>query len=130
MNVPTVTKTYYWASKETSLEHRNGNDSSTRFTYHFPPEFIASRNPKWIVIEECKAVFKNKLVGDVIMHADFIHRDYYLDHAACFVNEEANRDTAKYEYTSIKQDFQLWFTDLHNDIVEMDGFVLRALLIY
>ena len=51
-----------------------------------------------IVIEECKAIFKNQLVGDVVLHADFIHRDHYLDYSCCFVNEEANRNTAKYEY--------------------------------
>ena len=90
------------------------------FTYEFPPEFIASRNPKWIVIEECKATFKNQLVGNVLLHASFIHRDHYLDHACCFVNEEANKDTAKYEYNSNVARFELWFTDLHGEPVDME----------
>ena len=131
-----VSKTYFWVSKETSKEaasdteeHAAGKESLV-YTYEFPPEFIASRNPKWIVIEECKAILKNQLVGDVLLHASFIHRDHYLDHACCFVNEEANKDTAKYEYNSTKSDFELWFTDLHGEIVEMDGFVFRSLLIY
>ena len=124
------TKTYFWVSKESSQEHRRGDDSAQRFTYTFPPEFVASRNPKWIVIEECKAIFKNQLVGDVILHADFIQRDHYLDYACCFVNEEANKDTAKYEYNSNIATFQLWFTDLHGEMVDMDGFVFRSLLIY
>ena len=123
-----TTKTYYWVSKESA---KNADDANAnRFTYDLPPEFIASRNRKWIVIEECKAMFKNALVGDVLMHASFIHRDHYLDHACCFVNEEANRDTAKYEYTSYVPTFELWFTDLHGNVVDMDGFVLRTLLIY
>ena len=124
------TKTYFWVSKETSKEIREGKDNSTTFTFTFPPEFVASRNSKWIVIEECKAIFKNQLVGDVILHADFIHRDHYLDYACCFVNEEANKDTAKYEYDSNISTFKLWFTDLHGETVDMDAFVFRSLLIY
>ena len=126
-----TTKTYYWASKETSLEHQVNLPDRGIYTFEFPPELIASRNPKWIVIEECKATMKDALVGDVLLHADFIHRDHYLDYACCFVNEEANKDTAKYELDSqIRQSFKLWFTDLHGEIVDMDAFVFRALLIY
>ena len=124
------TKTYFWVSKESSREHANGETDSKKFTFSFPPEFIASKNNKWIIIEECKAIFKNNLVGDVLLHADFIHRDHYLDYACCFVNEEANKDTAKYEYNSYVPTFTLWFTDLHGNIVDMDGFVFRSLLIY
>ena len=124
------TKTYFWVSKETSQEHKAGKSEAKRFTYTFPPEFIASRNPKWIVIEECKATFKSQLVGNVVLHASFIHRDHYLDHACCFVNEEANKDTAKYEYNSTVGRFELWFTDLHGELVDMDAFVFRSLLIY
>ena len=125
-----TTKTYFWVSKYTSDEVKNGKTDSQTFTFTFPPEFIASRNQKWIVIEECKAIFKNQLVGDVLLHADFIHRDHFLDYACCFVNEEANKDTAKYEYNSTKAVFKLWFTDLHGEIVDMDAFIFRALLIY
>ena len=131
MQVPSAqTKTYFWVSKTTSDEIKNGKTDTRTFTFHFPPEFIASRNQKWIIIEECKATFKSQLVGDVILHADFIHRDHYLDYACCFVNEEANKDTAKYEYDSNVATFKLWFTDLHGETVDMDGFVFRSLLIY
>ena len=125
-----ATKTYFWVSKETSQEYKKGDESAQRFTFTFPPEFTASRNPKLIIIEECKAIFKNQLVGDVVLHADFIHRDHYLDYACCFVNEEANKDTAKYEYNTNVATFTLWFTDLHGEMVDMDGFVFRSLLIY
>ena len=125
-----VQKTYFWVSKETSKEHINGDEESKTFTFTFPPEFVASKNNKYIVIEECKAIFKNQLVGDVILHADFIYRDHYLDYACCFVNEEANKDTAKYEYNSTVPTFTLWFTDLHGELADMDAFVFRALLIY
>ena len=124
------TKTYYWLSKETSREYRSGDVDSKRFTFEFPPEFTASRNPKWIVIEECKATMKNQLVGDVLLHSTFVQRDRYLDGAVCFVNEEANKDTAKYEYNSNIREFSIWFTDLHGELVDMDAFVFRSLLIY
>ena len=124
------TKTYYWLSIETSREYRSGDVDSKRFTFEFPPEFTASRNPKWIVIEECKATMKNQLVGDVLLHSTFVHRDRYLDGAVCFVNEEANKDTAKYEYNSNIREFSIWFTDLHGELVDMDAFVFRSLLIY
>ena len=129
-SMPTQTKTYFWVSKETSHEYALNCPDALRFTFKLPPEFISSRNKKWIIIEECKATFKNQLVGDVLLHADFIMRDYYLDHACCFVNEQANKDTAKYEYNSTRPEFKLWFTDLHGKLVDMDGFVFRSLLIY
>lgn len=109
------TKTYMWVNQM--------NNS-------FPPEFIASKNRKWIVVEECKAIYKDQLVGDVIMHADFIQRDHYMDYSCCFVNEFANRDTAKYEYKGYQPNFRLWFTDLKGNNVEMEAFALRLLLIF
>ena len=126
-----TTKSYFWVSKELSQEHKSNKPDTGIYTFEFPPEFIASRNPKWIVIEACKATFKNQLVGDVVLHADFIHRDHYLDYSCCFVNEEANKDTAKYEYDNTTDPtFKLWFTDLHGELVDMDAFVFRSLLIY
>ena len=131
MTLTNNTKTYFWVSKNSSEEIKSGNNDAKTFTFIFPPEFIASRNQKWIVVEECKAIFKNQLVGDVLLHADFIHRDHYLDYACCFINEEANKDTAKYEMDSLtRQTFKLWFTDLHGELVDIDAFVFRALLIY
>ena len=51
----TTTKTYFWVSRNSSDEIKNGNTDAKIFTFHFPPEFIASRNRKWIIVEECKA---------------------------------------------------------------------------
>ena len=117
MNSENQTKTYFWVNQ---------------FENKFPAPFRNSRNKKWIVVEECKATVNDSLVGDVILHADFICRDPYLDYACCFINEEANRDTAKYEYTGDKETFKLWFSDLKGNNVdnEIDAFALRLLLIY
>lgn len=108
-------KTYFWTNtKQNTL----------------PAEFVGSKNRKWIVVEECKATLNDTLIGDVIMHADFIQRDHYLNYSCCFVNEEANRDTAKYEIINYQPTFKVWFTDLEQNPVEPQAFTLRLLLIY
>jgi hypothetical protein len=53
-----------------------------------------------------------------------------MDYACCFVNEEPNRDTAKYEYNDYSKDFNVWFTDMKGNNIEVDVFVLWLLLIY
>ena len=110
-----ITKTYFWTSS---------------FENEFPPDFVASKNKRVIVVEQCKALYNDKLVGDIILHADFIERDHYLDYACCFVNEQPNRDTAKYEYKGYKKNFKLWFSDMGGKAVDVSKFCLRLLLIY
>ena len=110
-----VTKTYFWTNKKENI---------------LPAEFVAARNKKWIVVEECKATVKDTLIGDVIMHADFIQRDAFLDSSCCFVNEEANRDTAKYEIINYQPGFKIWFTDFNQKPVEPEAFTIRLILIY
>ena len=110
-----TTKTYFWTNQTKN---------------NLPAEFVASQNRKWIVVEECKAILNDTLIGDVIMHADFIQRDHFLDYSCCFVNEEANRDTAKYEIIGFLPTFKVWFTDLLQNPVEPQAFTLRLLLIY
>ena len=110
-----TTKTYFWTNKKENT---------------LPAEFVAARNKKWIVVEECKATVKDTLIGDVIMHADFIQRDAFLDHSCCFVNEEAHSATAKYEIINYQPSFRIWFTDLKQKPVEPEAFTLRLLLIY
>ena len=109
------TKTYFWTNQ---LENE------------FPPDFMASSNRRFIVVEQCKALYSGILIGDIILHADFIERDHYLDYACCFVNEQPNRDTAKYEYKGYRKNFKLWFIDMNNNPINVDCFMLRLLLIY
>ena len=110
-----ITKTYLWT-----------NTLQT----DFPPEFVGSRNKRYIIIEQCKAIYNDTLIGDIIMHADFIERDHYCDYSVCFVNEQPNRDTAKYEYNGYKKHFNVWFTDMDLNEVTICKFMLRLLLIY
>ena len=55
-----------------------------------------------------------------------------MDYACCFVNEEPNRETAKYEIYSFQPTFKVWFSDMAgNDVSDdVDNFALRLLLIY
>ena len=115
VNSQQITKTYLWVNQ---LENE------------FPPDFMASKNKRFIVVEQCKALYNDKLIGDIILHADFIERDHYLDYSCCFVNEQPNRDTAKYEYKGYKKRFNLWFSDMGLKPVDVDSFCLRLLLIY
>ena len=41
-----------------------------------------------------------------------------------------NNYVKKYDYKSLRQDFKIWFTDLKNNIIEPDSFLLEMLLIY
>ena len=105
-------KTYFWTNTKDNI---------------LPAEFVASRNKKWIVVEECKAILNDTLIGDVIMHASFVQRDAYLDSSVCFVNEVTY---AKYEIISYQPSFKIWFTDLHQNPVDVQAFTLKLELIY
>ena len=115
MSINGITKTYYWTDKAKN---------------EFPPDFIASKNKRYIIVEQVKALYNNTLIGDIIMHTDFIERDHYLNYACCFVNEQPNKDTAKYEYKGYRKDFNIWFTDMMQQIIKPETFTLRLLLIY
>ena len=113
-------KTYYWTDEEKN---------------NLPSEFVASKNERYIVIEQVRAVLNGSLVGDLIMNADFIERDHYLNYAACFVNDQPNKDTAKYKINSRRNSFNLWFTHLNGEPLSDEEkqsfkFVARFLLIY
>ena len=111
---PRITKTYFYTSQK---ENR------------FPPEFIQSKNPRIIKVISCKLNYLGFLVGDVKVHASFIERDHYDDYFCIFANQN-NNYVKKYEYTSLKQDFDIWFTDLDSNKIEPDSFLLELLLIY
>ena len=98
----------------------------------FPPEFVNARGQKYIVVRLCWATVDNYLVGDLMLHADWIKRDAYLDHFVNIVNVINSADKPdKYEYPECgPKNFRLWFTDLKNNVVTPDAFVLKLLLIY
>ena len=111
---PRITKTYFYTSQK---ENR------------FPPEFIQSKNPRIIKVISCKLNYLGFLVGDVKVHASFIERDHFDDYF-CTMANSTNNYVKKYDYKSLRQDFKIWFTDLKNNIIEPDSFLLEMLLIY
>ena len=101
----------------------------------FPPEFIAARGKKYIVVRECVATIGEDgyMPYDLALHADFICRDAYLDHFVEFCNVIDNGSKPpKYEYPENgKKTFKVWFSGI--DMVKINlpiDFVLKLLLIY
>lgn len=119
-------KRYFWVTMK-DAEVVDG-----KFKIKLPPAFCDSKNPRQIIVMQCKATYKNTLVGDIVMHADFIKDDHWFDYAVCFINEEPNRKTAKFAYKDYRRDFSIWFSDLDGNSIHdnLDAFALRMLLIY
>ena len=113
----TIVKTYFATDK---LENE------------FPPEFVSAIGKKYIVVRLCWATVDGYLVGDLMLHADWIKRDYYLDHFVNIVNViNGGTQPDKYEYPECApRTFKIWFTDLHGNVVVPDAFVLKLLLSY
>ena len=95
----------------------------------FPPEFINSRNRKYIVVRNCKVLFEKAIVDDVELHADFVKVDHHKNHFVNFVND-LKFDPCKYEYFGQYPYFTIWFTDMKGNLIEPEAFTLRLLLIY
>ena len=101
----------------------------------FPPEFIAARGKKYIVVRYCVATIGDDGYQpyDLCLHADFICRDDYLDHFVDLVNVIDNGSKpSKYEYPeNAPKKFKVWFTDINNNPINLPvDFVLKLLLIY
>ena len=101
----------------------------------FPPEFIAARGKKYIVVRYCAASIGDDgyMPYDLCLHADFICRDEYLDHFVDIVNViDSGSKPSKYEYPENgKKTFRVWFTDINNNPINLPiDFVLKLLLIY
>ena len=79
----------------------------------FPIEFMNSTNKKYIEVFPPYISGSKKIEefpDKVYMHADFILRDFYLDHAVCLCNSFRTK-YKKYEYKGTKDTFRIWFTD-------------------
>ena len=97
----------------------------------FPHAFVASRNSRTTQVKWCRVLYIGKLVGDIMVHADFVQRDYYLDHFICFTNTgDSQKYIAKYSYTWTTPDFNVWFTDIAGNSIDVDCFVLSLLLTF
>ena len=122
-------KTYFLIDKVTSL---NIDDEEGIYENEFPIEFTNAVGDKWIEVKYCYATFEKYLVSDMVLHADFIKRDSYLDHAVSvinFINNGARPDKYLFPEGSYKR-FRIWFTDLDGNRVIPDAFQMKMLLIH
>ena len=97
----------------------------------YPPEFLASKNPRYVKVIQCKAKYNGYLVGDIMVHASFIEFDHFLDHFCVFTNE--NRLEPKvYRITTVNPSFRIWFTTIDGKKIEPEDmpFVLELEFIY
>ena len=100
-----VVKTYYVTDK---------------FENKFPKDFIASRNKKYIIVQDCRCMMGGSMPANVELHASFIKRDAFCDHFVMFCNDNAIKKYKKYEYTSHDPSFTVWFTDLYGKRFQPD----------
>jgi hypothetical protein len=102
----------------------------------YPIEFRQSRDPKYVVFQNCRCVYNNPenrsyLVSDVQIHADWIERDKYLDSFAGFTNTILTK-YKKWQIISPRETFTIWFTDMEGNSIpvitkaEEDAAALKA----
>ena len=131
---PTRDETQNYASK------KNG-----RWYFRFPEQFIQSTNRKWIVVQHVleshphqkdtgeEELSQFDMTNDVILHASFVKRDPYIDHAVMLCNEVRTK-YKKYEYTSHDPNFEIWFTsfavDKYKFYQNTTKFFIELMLIY
>ena len=101
----------------------------------FPPEFVAARGPKYIVVRYCCATIGDEGYQpyDLALHASFIMRDASLDHFVDIINVMDNGSKAsKYLYPeNAPKTFKVWFTTITGEPINLPiDFVLKLLLIY
>ena len=133
-HIDSACKTYFLIDKPGSVDIGKLTDNSAFdgiYENELPIEFANATCDKWIEVKYCFATFKKYLVTDMVLHADFIKRDAYLDHAVSvinFINNGARPD--KYSYpVGAPRRFRIWFTDLDGNRVVPDSFQMKMLLI-
>ena len=115
--------------------HNNSNHKiylhTSDLNTKFPHVFVASKNPRSIQVKWCRALYNGKIVGDIMIHADFVQRDTYLDHFICFTNTgDSQKYIAKYNYVGTTPNFNVWFNDTAGNTIDVDAFVLSLLLTF
>jgi hypothetical protein len=103
------------------------NELKTRF----PIDFLSSHNRRFVIVQNCRCLYKGLMVGDIELHADFIERDRYLNSFCCFTNTILTK-YKKWEVVNPRQFLNLWFTDMKGaDITaSVDSFVLELMLVF
>lgn len=98
-----------------------------------PPEFSnsqANRGERWIQVRQVKVMINKALVGDVELHSDLIKRDFDCDHFVMYSNEQVPGLPMKYEWNSLDQEINFWFTDMKGNRIQPENFTIVMLLCY
>lgn len=109
-------------------EHKPKTTKTYFITKHyynkFPPEFVNSRNDRYISFQYCRATCNDYLDGETEVHCSFVPRDEYCDSLVWYANLSVPDDNRKYKYTLSHSDFRVWFTNTTGEIIEPDNFTL------
>ena len=96
----------------------------------FPPEFVTSRNDRYISFQYCRATYNDYIDGETEVHASFVPRDEYCDSLVWYANLTPPDDNRKYKYTLNHDRFKVWFTDAVGNEITPDNFTLFLKLEY
>jgi hypothetical protein len=90
---------------------------------------ISKSKNKDIVVRNCKIVLHDALVNDIKLHSDIVKENPYDDHFICFTNELMVKPK-KYRWNSTNNTIKIWFTDIKNNIIPVDDYLIDILLVY
>jgi hypothetical protein len=96
---------------------------------YLPPDFLNSKNQKWIEVRNTKILIDNATVSDVKLHSTIVYENPWDDHFTCFCNEQAAK-SKKFEWRATKPTIKVWFTDMKNNKLYPDDYTIETLLIF
>jgi hypothetical protein len=94
-----------------------------------PIFFKNSNNEKHIIVRNCKIVINNVIVNDIKLYSDIVSNDAYDDHFICFTNELMVKPK-KYRWLSNSVSLNIWFSDMKNNPIEVEDYLIDILLFY
>ena len=114
--IPPLTKRYYIT-----------ND----YENPYPEAFINSPRKRYVHVVGATVVYNVNdsyyLPKNIVLHADFVQADDYLDHFVCLANiENIHR---KYEQFKPKNKFKVWLTDHENNPIDVTDYKLTLELL-
>jgi hypothetical protein len=101
------------------------NDGVGKIEITLPSFFTNSmNNDKFIEVRHCKVIYKTALVNDVKLHSDIVKEYAFDDHFICFTNEVLVKPK-KFKWMSSNKVFDIWFTDIRNNPIEIIDYHVR-----
>jgi hypothetical protein len=79
-----------------------------------PSYFKNSKEPRYIVVRNCRIVLNNALVNDIKFHSHIVQENPYDDYFICFTNELMVKPK-RYRWNRNNNTIRIWFTDTRNN---------------